>query len=143
MAYNAKTIHEFPFVTPDPANDEMLFWDVSGGRTAKITVADAFAAMITAGSSTSINGETDLTVTDTFYQFLTVTAVAGSTIISLTSTVAVGSIVVLSAADSNTTVVHSATLYLRGEEDVSLGTGDMIALVQTSTGWRELMRTLF
>lgn len=44
MAYNAKTIHELPFITPDAALDELILWDTSGNVCGKALIDDIVAS---------------------------------------------------------------------------------------------------
>lgn len=42
MAYNARTIHELVFGTPNAEEDELIFWDTSESIVAKVLFKDAF-----------------------------------------------------------------------------------------------------
>lgn len=42
MAYNARTIHELVFGSPNSEEDELIFWDTSAGIAAKVLFKDAF-----------------------------------------------------------------------------------------------------
>lgn len=45
MAYNTRTIHELTVGVPDADNDELIFWDTSGGVVRKVTMTNAFEAI--------------------------------------------------------------------------------------------------